>query len=66
MAVKGSGDTKRVTLEFGGEGKRCPFIATGTTLSAAVCLGEECMLWNEEKKDCNINVLAKNRLNIGM
>lgn len=59
MAVKGSGDTKRVTFDFGGEGRRCPFIATSPTHTAAVCMERECMLWNEEEKDCNVNVIAK-------
>lgn len=61
MGVKGTGPFKTYNYEFKGETKRCPFLATSPTHMAATCMEEECMLWNEEKQTCNINVIAESK-----
>jgi len=38
--------------------KFCPF-AFNYGKKSGKCIKEECMLWNTEENDCNLNVLVK-------
>jgi len=40
------------------DSKFCPF-AFNYGHKAGKCIKEECVFWNSEEQDCNINVIAK-------
>ncbi|MBN2734715.1 MAG: hypothetical protein JXQ82_07665 [Methanomicrobiaceae archaeon] len=60
VRIKGEGNKRTVYTDEFGEGRRCPFLTTRAD-STVICIKEECMLWNEEKQTCNINVIAESK-----
>lgn len=51
---------EQVIFSATGSDKRCPFFST-VNFRVGECIKEKCMLWNEEKQTCNINVIAESK-----
>jgi len=58
--ARGTLDEKNIIkVDFIVGRKKCPFMLNPTLHALGGCVKENCMFWNEEAQDCNINVLAK-------